>query len=86
MRVGEHHGRSPDPGTPPTGTVRKWVARAVAGESPADRRAVARIVRCSDWVRLHVLELPLTSRRYESLPTLSRAMPRRHPRSERYPP
>jgi transposase len=87
-------------------TVRKWVARAAAGESLADRssrpqhspqatapavvlriqvlrhqqrrtcreiaaqvavsRATgARIVRRCGWARLHVLELPPTSRRYE---------------------
>jgi len=87
-------------------TVRKWVARAAAGESLADRSSrpqhspqatapgvvlriqvlrhqqrrtcgeiaaqvavsratVARIVRRCGWARLHVLELPPTSRRYE---------------------
>ncbi len=86
-------------------TVRKWVARAAAGESLADRSSrpqhsphatapalvlrirvlrqqrrtcgeiaaqvavsratVARIVRRCGWARLHVLEVPPTSRRYE---------------------
>jgi transposase InsO family protein len=86
-------------------TVRKWVARAAAGEGLADRRSrphsspqttapavmlrievlrrqrrtcgeiaalvavsratVARLVRRGGWTRLHVLELPPTTRRYE---------------------
>jgi transposase InsO family protein len=87
------------------GTVRKWVARAAAGEGLADRSSrprhspqatpptlvlrirvlrqqrrtcgeiaaqvavsratVARIVRRCGWARLHVLEVPPTTRRYE---------------------
>jgi transposase InsO family protein len=43
----------------------RWTCGEIAAQVAVSRATVARVVRRCGWARLHVLELPPTSRRYE---------------------